>query len=334
MKTTENRRPTQATSGLKSQQQRQAQRQATANQYRELVQRWQQGDQGGPEKVFNAAERAGETIGLSLSTFKRKCANPDSIGAEWECLNALPPACEQELVDFCIHMNRGGKPLNKEMVSEVVINALRTLQEEAAKTGRNYKPLPASAVQILNHGYVSQSFFNRFHAKYESVLRRKHAQEVDIKRALWCTEEVSASHFTKLTRMLCRDQICDSDGYWLPNKKINIFFDDECPGPIDGGSLKGNGTWFYAGAADPAYNIKKKCRELVTYDACFNFGTGEQVASHLIYACKGQPDNIFPDPSKVNNVLVSNTGSGFQNTGSWHAQLKHIRATAIKMGCK
>lgn len=66
----------------------------------------------------------------------------------------------------------------------------------------------------------------------------------------------------------------------MQGRKINIFLCDECPGPIDGGSLKGAGTQFYAGAKDPAYRIKKKCRELVTFDACFNLGTGEQVADN------------------------------------------------------
>lgn len=56
-------------------------------------------------------------------------------------------------------------------------------------------------------------------------------------------------------------------------------------------------------------------------DCCFDFGSGEQVAPHLIYACKTQADNTFPNENKVSNVLVSNTESGFQNTGSWLAQL-------------
>ena len=80
-----------------------------------LVERVQAG-QGGPEKVFNAAAIAGETVGLSLSTLKRKCREPDRIGTEWESLGALPAQCESELVDFCMYMNRRLQQIKKQLI--------------------------------------------------------------------------------------------------------------------------------------------------------------------------------------------------------------------------
>ena len=85
--------------GLKSQVQRQAKRRETSDMYRRLYERVK-GGEGGPEKVFNAAVREGVAKGLSLTTFKRKCADPEQIGKEWEANSALPAECESELVDF------------------------------------------------------------------------------------------------------------------------------------------------------------------------------------------------------------------------------------------
>ena len=83
--------------GLKSQQQRQAQRKCVNDAYRILIARVSSGEHGGPEKVFNAARRAGETKGLSLRTLKRKCQNPESLDHEWQSLMVLPGDCESGL---------------------------------------------------------------------------------------------------------------------------------------------------------------------------------------------------------------------------------------------
>ena len=93
MTTRDKKRPLELSRGLKSQLQRQAKRRSTSEMYAQLVHRVQEKIQGGPEKVFNAAVRAGEAKGLSLSTLKRKCANPERIGSEWQEENLLcPPA--------------------------------------------------------------------------------------------------------------------------------------------------------------------------------------------------------------------------------------------------
>ena len=319
--------------GLKSQQQRQAKRKCVNDAYRILIARVSSGEHGGPDKVFNAARRAGETKGLGLSTLKRKCKNPESLDNEWQSLMVLPGDCENELVEFLIHQNRNGDPLTKADVDPVILRALEAIAEVQAAGGRDYQPLTKAALKVLKNKGVGQSYFNRFHAKYEKLLTRKHAQEVDIRRALWCTEEVSIAHFTKCTRFFHRLKICDANGKWLPGKKLCVFFGDECPHVIDGGPLKGTGTKAYGAVGEAAYRVKKKCRELVTYDACFNLETGTQVAPHLIYACKKLTSELFPDPAVVNNCLVSNTESGFQNSRTWLQQLKHVRATTIVLGC-
>jgi hypothetical protein len=166
--------------GLKAQELRQAKRRRIAEAYTKLVEVWQSSGRG-PEATFRAAQRAGETTGLSLTTFKRKCQNPSEIGHEWECAMVLPAGTEDELVDFLIHQNRNGEPLCKADVDVVAIRALEAHAEVQAAGGRYYKPLSPAAREVLKNRSVGRHFFHRFHAKYEKQLSRK-SREVSV----WC----------------------------------------------------------------------------------------------------------------------------------------------------
>lgn len=143
--------------GLNSHIVRASKRQAKSDGYAVLLARIGAGS-GGPEKVYHAAAAAGETAGLSLSGLKRRHTGVVTNGSEWDDLLALPGDTEAELVEFCVYMNRGGKPLCKGDLDEIVVRALKGHAEIQAAGGRFYQPLTSAAKRILAHGSVSQSF--------------------------------------------------------------------------------------------------------------------------------------------------------------------------------
>ena len=209
--------------------------------------------------------------------------------------------------------------MNTQEVNDLIMNILEVRKAMLKKFKyRRVAPLSRNAKRALAKRKLSQSFWNRFQAKYKDTIRYRRQGRITLQRAVSCTRVMATNHLDDLARELISAGIFTDAKQEAPGKwtgKIDttrIFNHDETPQFINFGvdGTSSGKVFGSVGKNETCQRLTKENRECPTVHPIVSCD-GKKAVCQVIFGRKGIDSNMINN--KIPNLVVSTTPHGVQD---------------------
>lgn len=246
---------------------------------------------------------------------------------------------EVQVVRHIKNRNRCLQGLNRAEITTLIIHVLKVRQLGLQKFhGRKLKPLSNAAKKVMESNRLSKSFWKRWDAKHSSITRKRPGN-VNLNRALNCTQAMAEEHLDQLADEMQRLRIFTDARHVAPGVwegKIDtsrVINHDETPQFINYGVDGSASALLYAGKGDECKKLLRENRECVTIDPFVTL-SGTVPLCHIIFKGSGITSHMASEKAakNIDGLFISTTENGVQDHKSLLAVYKHLDTVITKRG--